>query len=61
MKLKNSCRKVLHFKVMVDFLELKEVGSSIGVTVLNTSSFPEYTKVLAHNLNTVKISASAIG
>ena len=46
---------------MVKSLELKEVGSSIGVTVLNTSSFPEYTKVLAHNLNTVKIIASANG
>ena len=46
---------------MVEFLELKEDGSSIGVTVIYTSSFPDYTKVLAHNLNTVKISASAIG
>ena len=45
--------------LMVEFLELKEVGSSIGMTVLNASSFPEYTKVLAHNLNTVKIPASA--
>ena len=25
------------------------------------SSFPKYTKVLAHNLNTVKISAHATG
>ena len=46
---------MLNFKLMVEFLELKEVGSSIGVTVLNTSSVPEYTKVLAHNLNTVEI------
>ena len=33
---------------------------AIGVTVLNTSSFPENTNILAQNLNTVKISASAI-
>ena len=46
---------------MVEFLEFKEVDYSIGVTVLNMSSFPEYTDVLAHNLNTAKISASAIG
>ena len=34
---------------------------SVRVTVLNTSSILEYTKVLAHNLKTVEISASAIG
>ena len=44
---------------MQGFIDLAIAGR--GVTVLNTSSFPEYTKVLAHNLNTVKISASAIG
>ena len=46
---------------MVEFLEFKEVGYSIGVTVRNMSSFPEYRKDLTHNLNAVKISASAIG
>ena len=61
MKLKNQCRKFLNFKLMVEFLEFKEVGYSIGVTVRNTSSFPEYRKDLTHNLNAVKISTSAIG
>ena len=43
------------------FLELKKVGSSIGVTVLTTSSFHVYTKVLAHKMYNIKNSASATG
>ena len=61
MKLENSCRKALNVYLSVEFLALKEVGSMIGVMVLNTPSRSVFTKVLAKNCKRVKISASAIG
>ena len=55
MKIESKCRKILNSKLGALFLELKEVGSSIGVTVLNTSSISVYTKDLTQQLYNAKI------
>ena len=42
-------------------MDFKNFGLSIGVNVPITSSVYGYTNVLAHNLNSKKTSAAAIG
>ena len=42
-------------------LDFKDMGLSIGVKVLSTSSIYGYTQVLAHDLNSKKTFGAAIG